>query len=353
MSVHVGRRERDRRSFTLVEILVVVVIVGILAGLIAAALMAARTSAIEANIKLEIKQLEMALEEYKKRYGEYPPTGEDGRPRHQNTHIGVKRQTLWHVRKVFPHYRLSGNVDQQWNQLCSDVRNGSGIDVDDLNAGSALVFWLGGLPEQAGTGEWRPAGFHADRRQPFKPGPPRTKPYFDFDPRRIRPDDPDNDGYVVLQYYPPRVPDTPYVYFRPMSRHRTWSGRQEYGLCHRASGPRFFRPLRFDFGASYVSGVGIVQKNVAVPYLDSDPQPQPWPPYGNEKDPVPDPPRRWRCPDTYQIICAGLDGRFGGDGHRNDPQLMFRYTRTGANFSPYDYDNITNFTELATLEDEL
>jgi hypothetical protein len=106
-------------------------------------------------------------------------------------------------------------------------------------------------------------------------------------------------------------------------------------------------------GGHYDPGRGYLRENVAVPYLDTDPHAGQLPPYGNEDQLAPQPPRRWRCPDTYQIICAGLDGRFGADGKRTEPEVTFRYTRTAANFSPADYDNITNFTETGTLEDEL
>ena len=68
--------------------------------------------------------------------------------------------------------------------------------------------------------KWIPAGFHADKANPFKPGLPRTEPFFTFNgqtdgsftvERRTRADP---TQCCRLRFYPPSIEQSPYVYFR-------------------------------------------------------------------------------------------------------------------------------------------
>ncbi len=66
-------QHRVRRGFTLVEMLVVITIIGILAGLAIPAVIVARNRAKVGAMVMDIKQLEMACQAYKEKFGEYPP----------------------------------------------------------------------------------------------------------------------------------------------------------------------------------------------------------------------------------------------------------------------------------------
>jgi general secretion pathway protein G len=67
-------RFRDRRGFTLIEIMVVVVILGILAGLIIPKIMGKPEEAKRLKAQMQIEQLEQALKLYCLDNGDYPTT---------------------------------------------------------------------------------------------------------------------------------------------------------------------------------------------------------------------------------------------------------------------------------------
>jgi prepilin-type N-terminal cleavage/methylation domain-containing protein/prepilin-type processing-associated H-X9-DG protein len=66
------RSECRRRGFTLVEMLVVIAIIGILAGLVLSAAAAARGAAAAAQCQSNLKQLGLAILQYRDTYGSYP-----------------------------------------------------------------------------------------------------------------------------------------------------------------------------------------------------------------------------------------------------------------------------------------
>jgi general secretion pathway protein G len=67
-------RVRDKRGFTLIELMVVVVILGILAGLIIPKIMGRPEEAKRLKARMQIEQLEQALKLYYLDSGEYPTT---------------------------------------------------------------------------------------------------------------------------------------------------------------------------------------------------------------------------------------------------------------------------------------
>lgn len=67
---------KDRRGFTLVELMLVVVIIGLLAGVAVPNLMGRLEEAKEARAKADIVTVENALEMYGLHMGEYPSTDE-------------------------------------------------------------------------------------------------------------------------------------------------------------------------------------------------------------------------------------------------------------------------------------
>src|SRR5688500_16284323 len=64
---------RRSRGFTLIEMLVVIGVIAILAGIIIGALPAARNKAIRSRVIAEMKQLELAINNYKAKHNFFPP----------------------------------------------------------------------------------------------------------------------------------------------------------------------------------------------------------------------------------------------------------------------------------------
>ena len=364
-----------RNAFTLVEMLVVIVIIGILVGLTAATLGPARVAARNGAINAEIKQLDMDLQNYKNEFGELPPTfidiniveetGDDSA--FQGRQDDARNAVIRHLRKAFPRYvpgRPRGNppanpdtlpcvadgTGDVYDEFANDVYYAykhpitgvPSIDPRLFDPASALVFWLGGLPEQvpAVGGQWIPAGFHSDPQMPFKTGAPRKQPLFEFKADRVEREQALVSCYPWhasslpavhhLRYYPKSV-KAPYVYFRARRRGANWQYCVEWDATPPPAGPI---PVPYAYYHIVMDGE---PDNICVAYRD----PQD-PPY-------------WRNYDTYQIIAAGLDGHFGNVAPLDSAGLARnRVTKTkGGYFSDYDSDNLANFCEAATLEDEI
>lgn len=305
----------QRGGFTLVEMLTVIVIIGILAGLIVGASVAVRNAARRAIIITEIKQLEMALQNYKSETGEYPPDFCFTDPaRTDAVAVEARARVVRHLRKAYPRMQLAGATSDQQYQSFLDSLATFGIQPADLNPSTALTFWLGGLPIDG-----QPRGFHSDPANPFKGGEPRTKPYFDFDKNRL----------IGCQFFPAKIqPASPYVYFRPVKI----GAKYEYGAVNGTA----FVPVKVDFGGG----------NICVPYLEDA---------VNENPVGAGDARAWRAPETYQILSAGLDGVYSTDDDgvaTTPPPFDFRVSILGVGFSNGDYDNLASFAE-GELEAEL
>ncbi len=338
---------RARRAFTLVELLTVIVIIGILAGLITAAAVRGRVRTKVLAVKSEVTQLAMAVEAYKEKYGEYPPDFTD---------LGALER---HLKRAFPRYRYRGERNYPGfplaRQFLDDVAIAYGYPapalpnpvVTDVDQASALVVFLGGVPEQPGA--TKPAGFHADPQRPFRNGTPRTQPLFtEFDATRLT-ITPGN--ALVCQYRPAGAAQpAPYVYFKsrrvglpvatPQFQYDEFAFVDSGGVVHPLSYPPFSSPV-----APY---------GYCVPYLEFNPTASVSTPLDPTQQLVGGVnPRQWPEAGKFQIVSAGLDGLFGNALVGGSPQ-EFRYRKLGLNFSDDggDFDNVTNFSE-GTLEDEL
>jgi prepilin-type N-terminal cleavage/methylation domain-containing protein len=278
-SLRCGRSLTEpRHGFTLIELLTVVVIIGILASLVTAAAIRARTAAKNASVRLEISNLHQALEKYALEFGEYPPDFSD--------QSGVVR----HVRRRFPQCTVT-----DWASFQTAVQSGrTGLSVANLNASTALVFWLDGIPDASGG---KPNGFCADPQNPFAVGGPRTQRLFGFNEKRL------TAAAGWPQYYPDYVDAAPLVYFRA----RVASAGSEYA------------------GLSF-AGPG--STGTAVPYRNS----------ANTG---------WRNDNSFQIISCGFDDLFGAG------TTTARCSQSGTGCTAGDYDNHTNFVKGSTIQDEM
>lgn len=156
-----------RPGFTLIEVLIVIAIIGVLVGLLIPAVNIARRSVQQSAIAFEVEALANAIEQYKNKFGDYPPDGSD---------LNVFRR---HFKKAFPNM-----VDSEFAALqppYSAANNGGAV----MDPSEALVFCLGGFssdPTHPFTGLGGPlvaAGavyqYNADR----------TNAFYEFKPQQL------------------------------------------------------------------------------------------------------------------------------------------------------------------------
>jgi prepilin-type N-terminal cleavage/methylation domain-containing protein len=337
-------RRYRRRGFTLVEMLMVIIVIGILAALLLVALRAARTRARVAAIKMEVNQLAMAMERYKQDYGEYPPDFSDVATTAANGGTG-RAAVLRHIRKRFPRYVLTGDVDTQWATFAQHVwyatttatfptgdpatpsSSSRGLYVTEFDPRAAIIFWLGGLPEVYGSTNL--TGFSADPAAPFSSiyvRSSRTPKLFGFDAV-------DRLGYAQNalngQYSIP--------VYGSFCTDRQPSIDEQFAGSTRACPYYYFK--------AYTSGY--YWSGVVRPYLDSRNG-------------------QWVNRESFQIISAGLDGGFGATGTDSDgvvraprypsgDNFTLRYSGDPASISSRGSheDNITNFTANGTIRDDM
>jgi hypothetical protein len=123
----------------------------------------------------------------------------------------------------------------------------------DLDPASALTFWLGGMTDS----ENHLIGFSANATNPFDQGGKRRGPYYEFDPQRLKKV---GGGWWYLPSNG-KADSEPYLYFRDYTR-----------------------------------------RNASLENVGA------WRGYQPGRDPRTD---GYARPNTFQIRCPGLDGRFG------------------------------------------
>jgi len=276
----IAARTKPGRGFTLVELLVVITIIGLLVAIMVPAVSIVLYNTKNARIAMEISSLAQAIEAYKVDAGDYPPNFNDWQR--------VKRHVLKRWSQL-PPAQL-----EAFKSMCS---GGFGTETPPSNPvpidpAESLVFWLGGSS---------PNGrLMANDVMPFN-GAGEPKVYFEFDEGRLS----DPDGNQWRRYASPYGNGAPYVYFDARSYVGFYSAGYDASTTENAYGVA--RPAPSSKAAS--------------PY---------------------DVQQKFVNPTTFQIIAAGQDGNFGGEGAAfpDGP-----YTIDG------DKDNIANFTEGKTFED--
>lgn len=341
---------RKRGGFTLVELLVAIAIIGSLMALTSAAVWRAIQSAKQAKILVEVDHLSQAIQAYKERQVQFPPSMTN------LTFTDRRLAFMRHLQVAFPncaygtsltnYATTAGNISSGW---AYNYQNTSGslaaLNLNTLDQAESLVFWLAGFPTPISLTTKLPVagrkmfGFHRDSDNPLKRDPTtvegleplrfRTEPVFQFDPLRLV--DNDFDGWPEYVPVTPSsgAPTAPYVYFDGNAYSTSVNHQTIKHMCY---------PSAATSGNAQDLAA---QWGVAAPmalYFD-----------GNGVNPT-----RWAKDTSFQIICAGLDGIYcTPTSNLSTAQRIpifpagqvfdagSSYTSMGF-YSNYDLDNLTN-----------
>lgn len=370
-------RSRSARGFTIVELLVVIAIISGLMLLISPAVWRAFQSAKQKAIIVEIDQLASALNAYKEKNVQYPPSMAEwdttvaaaSAPNTRKVHF------MRHVQVAFSNSNY-GTTAANFDTLRAGLRtanststsqiyqyaNAAGtptpIDLNTLDQAEALVFWLGGMPTPC-TSSGTPVaptkvfGFNRDRDSPFRRDAAvqeqsdamrfRTEPYFDFKQDRLV--DNDDDGWLEYISVPPTqgVRIAPFVYFDAATyTTSTTAVNTAFNISNMAGYPR----VQDSNSTTNVTAAALASEwGMAVPMAEVF-------------DATNKSPMRWKLPNTFQIIAPGNDGKYAG-AVTTDLVTAMRlpifpsgetYTKASGYQSKTSYTNeeLDNLTNLST-----
>ncbi|MDR1385493.1 MAG: type II secretion system GspH family protein [Planctomycetaceae bacterium] len=301
--------EGIRRGFTLIELLVVIVIIGILASMAFVGGRAAINATRRGMINVQIKQVDMALETYHQKYGEYPPD------------FSNEADVLKHIRKRWPKFDWTvPNHDLQgFYQMINDATP-TEYKYDFANAGgkdkhfAALAFWLGGMPDTA-TGMLN--GFSADVTNPLSATSQREEPMLELtigDNCQIV------DGIPVLIAY-----KYPIAYFRSSMGNYLQKGITP--ATPLKVNAQFSVP---EWKTVTTNGNTPDSLGFCVPYAKSG---------ATSDDAI------WHNPKRFQLIHPGLDGQFNNGSNNAVDVRVIDATKDirNANITFADEDNQANF----------
>lgn len=277
----VSARPAASPGYTLVEILVVVAIVGVIVAALMPALAGARRAAYRAAQQSEFEVMAQALAAFRAERGDHPPSAVildergDYSPAHLSVLTPVERalaqRSLAALGRLYPRVRLSTAGPVPAMAIPGGFYDFNGNGQADaapvvLTGDECLVFFLSGdgrLP----TNPWRP-GEDRTRRYAFRPGSLV---------------DPDDDGFPSCA---DQLTGRVIAYFAAVA-------------------PGQYDPRDMDDtgepGAAFTLPSGDLTSYGPNPYSDGPPKRQ-------------DRPARWHRAESFQLISAGHDGRFGPGG---------------------------------------
>jgi prepilin-type N-terminal cleavage/methylation domain-containing protein len=305
-------RPGNRAAFTLVELLVVIAIIVILVSLTAAGVLRLLSSGTDTQVKAEIGQLEAALRAAKTFFKDVPylPSRlvlrEDNK---YNLTVAEEAATVSILQRLWPRINLS----------VATVSGGTGPGIDwngdgvisttpwYLEGQHCLVFWLGGIPQPAtptvGTGC---RGFGLDPTNPGLNGNPALgtkQPFFDFKSSRLI--KPNAGGFYA--YADAYNTSMPYAYFAALPG----------GVYNRNSFPP--GPLPPPVGVGDCPSLGVAPYESALnTFINAN---------------------------SYQIISAGKDGKFGYVDPNAKPNPIYWNPSTGWPAGTVGTDDYANFSQ--------
>ncbi|MFI5460505.1 MAG: type II secretion system protein [Isosphaerales bacterium] len=365
---------RDRGGFTMVEILMVVVIISILLALLLPAINAAMRTARNAAASAEINQLATAVENFRSKYGDYPPSrvylAENGLyPVGLQTQVNsgdpndiqvgqLAQRSLIALRKFFPRVTFGTQavppVILNSNGTYWYDFNGNGV-MDNpyiLQGHECLAFFLGGIPlGDPQTGTYAMTGFGKDPTNPFYNSISgnamysgnRQPPIFEFNTSRLfadpnRSDPVANPLDLYRQIYVPGYYDSlgnspPALGGNTLNFYAYFSG---YGSgTYDADDVNF--PTEAD--GSGISPIGLQFQHAGSFYTSPAPNP-----YTTTTSISPSTGTvTFQKAQSFQIIAAGVDGLYGVGGQFIPPAAG---TSTASNALPLDAANTYSGTKV-------
>ena len=330
---------RNRAAVTLVELLVVMVVIGILVGILVPVLGPMIWRSNEFVIQSEISQLETAIDQFNNEYGFYPTDFSEFDGLADADAVTLLKQYL---------VKIAPNHTQSDAQLLSWWQNvGTNLDPS-----SALVFWLSGLRDSAQYPLTDSAGTVATAYSFDGGAAGDRKVFFDFQSDRLT-----ISGNVATYGQAKGNSSLPYIYFSANAREFGGSGYREYQRLNSASPNVFqFKYFREPLTGDYV-----------MPYLNLGSRPDTF--QGLETSLAANTTEFFK-PNSFQIIAAGLDNRYGGYGadssdlEDTDAEWAawslsnFSTGNDNPNWSlshllPQHRDNVVNFKDQGRLDSDL
>jgi general secretion pathway protein G len=290
-----------RTAFTLIELLVVIAIIAVLMGLLLPAVFGVFNRGTEAKDANDISQLAIALENFKAKFGSYPPSKIHlcsnhsdyeaiyGKPIPQNS-LGA--QSISYISRFWPRIGWQ-STPIPWN---GNVLGPQGVI---LEGDQCLVFFLGGIPDSTTGGL---LGFSTNPSNPAV-GNERNS-FYEFPSGRLK----DRSGNGFPSYLDNRG-QLPFVYFS------AGKGKNRYDLSHEIS----------------LNMTGTADK--VAPYFDV---------YDSTTNVI----KNYVNPTTFQIIIAGPDRKFSNPNINLPPRGHWNNYRSDDTSTDKEWaDNRSNFAE--------
>jgi prepilin-type N-terminal cleavage/methylation domain-containing protein len=368
---HKRSHKPERHGFTLLELLVVIVIIAILASLLAAAVYPVLKRGNQVRTVAEIKQLEVAVESFKKNYGAYPPSRLklcQNLAFYDRSSNQLDIDSVAFLQTIFPRIdvNLWSTTGIPWcGQLVqTPAKFTPGTDFQGawtLEGDQVLVFCLGGIPTPpTNSGPPTTQGFTTTPTNPADIANPNAKwtpGIYEFQSSRlVRIPHPYNPGVPFFSYLDNNgtsngsggyLSGSPYLYF---SSYKIANGYNRYLSL---TPPAYLTPqngLPFSFSDCYTASLIYATSTGASAYTNSYASQYPlsptgcWP-YAQSPSPNNSALAVYQKPNSFQIISAGADMFFGPGTVPGNPQ--FWTPNSAPTMNPQGspgYDDLSSFT---------
>jgi general secretion pathway protein G len=291
---------KNRKAFTVVELIIVISVILVLMGLLVPAVNGVRIRAMIAASRIEVAQLDNAISIFKIRYGVQPPSGitlcENA------SDWASYPSAKYQITQMWPMFDFTVNNDIN--------RNGTIDQPTFLDGAECLVFFLGGTFDNGKT----PSGFASMITNPFAVSTNRQQIIYEFMPSRLR----DYDGDGFREYTMSGTEDTdPIVYYS--SYDGSVYNYNDFYVSKRNFDSNSKAAMQAMFGVSVPDGSVIPYM---LPNIDPFKTPTPFKPQG------------------FQIIAPGLDGVLG-DGGLYDSNAKMPPPAVVATYTPQQLKIVT------------